>query len=74
MNSDIETLASWIAGFKRGHDRLEQLRIKEIRESDIVKSISAFDLAFESAKELGLPRKPRALTKCERVLLSVENE
>ena len=72
MNSDIETLASWIAGFKRGNDRLEQLRIKEIRESDIVKSISAFDLAFESAKQLGISREARMLSKCERVLLSVE--
>lgn len=72
MNSDIETLRSWIEGFRRGHDRLEELRIKEIRESNIVTSISAFDLAFESAKQLGLPREARALTKCERILLSVE--
>lgn len=72
VNSDIEPLGSWIAGFKRGHDRLEELRMKEIRESDIVTSISAFELAFESAKKLGLPREARSLSKVERILLSVE--
>ena len=72
MNSDIETLAAISAGYRRGHDRLEELRIKEIRESDIVTAFSSFDQAFKSALMLATPRETRGLSKLERVLFGVD--
>lgn len=75
MNSvkpHIETLAAISAGYRRGHKRLEQLRIKDIRESNTELALQAFDIAYKSTKERPLARKTFGLTKLQRVLFGVD--
>jgi len=54
MKTDVERM---IRGFENGREQLEKLRIKTIRESDIVRQAPAFDTAFMSAKFTGF-KKP----------------
>lgn len=72
VNSDIETLAAISAGYKRGSDRLEKQRIKDIRESNTELALESFNLAFKSAMRLPLIRETYALTKLQRVLFGVD--
>lgn len=74
MNPNVETLAAWSAGWKRAGNRLGKLRIKAIRESDISKSLSSFDLAFKSAMKLALPRKIAVLNDLQKIFLMKNND
>ncbi len=73
MNSDIETLAAISAGYRRASDRFEALRIEEIRASDVMEAMPAFDLAFKSALFLAKPGTTVGLTKLQRVLFGVDS-
>lgn len=72
MNSDIETLAAISAGYRRGSERLEEQRIKDIRESNTAMALESFDLAFKSAMRFPLVRETFGLTKIQRVLFGVD--
>jgi len=48
-DTEAEQIRQWLDNWKRASETLEQLRIKEIRESDVIDAIPAFDDAFESA-------------------------
>lgn len=72
MNSDIETLAAISAGFKRGEARLEEQRIKDIRESNTELALQSFDLMFKSALLHPTEKKTVALSKLQRVLFGVD--
>jgi len=72
MNSDIESMAAIMRGFRNGHERLEALRIKEIRESDITVQLTLFNGLFEASLTSGIPRKPYGLSKAMRVYFGVE--
>jgi hypothetical protein len=68
MGGDTENLVAWMKGFRNGHKMLERLRIRRIRESDIVKEISSFDLAFKSAIAIGPPKPITGLVDLQRKL------
>ena len=75
MKPHIADLIAWQNGFRRAHERLEALRIKEIRGSDIVTDLPSFDLAFKSALYLsapGTPEKTIGLTKLQRALFGLK--
>lgn len=72
MNSDTEMLASISAGYRRGFARLEELRLKEIRESNIVTALPAFDMAFKSALLLEPQSETVGLTRLQRVLFGID--
>ncbi len=72
MNPDIESLAAIMRGYKNGSEKLEALRIKEIRESDIRIQLPHFNGLFESALALGIARKPYGLSKAMRVYFGVD--
>lgn len=72
MNPNMESLAAISAGYRRGAKRLEELRRKDIRESNIAESISAFDLAFRMALQTAGKRETVPLGKAQRVLFGIE--
>ncbi len=72
MNSDTETLAAISAGYRTANVRFEKLRIKDIRESNVLDAIPSFDLAFKSALLLAVPDVTVGLTKLQRVLFGVD--
>jgi hypothetical protein len=72
MNSDIEMLSAISAGYRRAADRLESLRIKDIRESDTAAALQSFDLAFRSIMKNPMHRRTYPLTKAQRRFLGVD--
>ncbi len=68
MNSDIQSLAAISAGYRREAGRLEELRIKDIRESDAIRAMQSLDLAFKFAIKHASERRTKGLTKAQRVL------
>lgn len=48
-NTEAEQIRQWRDNWKRASKTLEELRIKDIRETDVIDAIPAFDDAFESA-------------------------
>lgn len=72
MNSDIKMLSAISAGYKRGKDRLEALRVKEIRESDVKMQIASFNGLFEHALATAVERKPYPLSKALRTFLAID--
>ena len=68
MSGDTENLIAWMKGFRNGHEVFEKLRIQRIRESDIVKEIASFDIAFKSAMIIGSPRPLTGLVDLQRKL------
>lgn len=72
MKSDVSDIVAIMRGFRDGQDRLEQLRMKEIRESSIVRSLPLFTGVFRMAIKDQLPRRPVALSKTLRMYLGVE--
>lgn len=72
MNPNMDTLAAIAAGYRRGAERLEELRRKDIRESNIVESMPAFDLAFRMALQRAALRKAIPLSKAQRVLFGID--
>ncbi|HMT06620.1 MAG TPA: hypothetical protein PKA82_01345 [Pyrinomonadaceae bacterium] len=71
---DLPDLIRWKRGFERGAERLEEIRRKEIRESDISKCYFKWDGFFEHAKEQKFPRKTYLLSKAMRVFLGVDRK
>lgn len=67
MNPDIESMAAIMRGFRNGHDRLEALRIKEIRESDIVREAPILNGMFRSAKYLGISKPVTGLVELAKL-------
>lgn len=72
VNSDIESLKAIAAGFKRAGDRLEKLRIKDIRESNTATALQSFNLAFKTAIKSGMIKETFPLTKAQRRLFGVD--
>lgn len=72
MNSDTASLAAIANGFRIGRERLEALRIAEIRESDIRLQLPSFNGLFEHALRNGLARQPKPLGKAMRVFLKID--
>jgi hypothetical protein len=72
MNSDLQTLSAISAGYKRAASRLEQLRIKDISESDTAKAIQAFDLAFKSCMRNPVLRPTYPLNKAQRIFFGID--
>ena len=74
MKPLIADLIAWQNGFRRAHARLEALRVREIRESDIVRDLPSFDVAFKSALYLrpGAPDETVGLTKLQRALFGLK--
>ena len=71
-NPDIDSLAAIMRGYKNGHARLEELRIKEIRASDIVKSLPLFNSLFRMAVKNQIRTHPAPLTRQMRAYLGVD--
>ena len=71
MNPDIQSRIAMMRGFKESETRLHTLRVKEIRESDIITQLSSFDGLFELSLTGGIPRSPYALSKSMRVFFGV---
>ena len=71
-NSDIQSLAAISAGYRCGAARLEELRIKDIRESDTIRAVQSFDLAFKFALKHSVERRTVGLTKAQRILFGAE--
>lgn len=72
MRNDAEMLAMMSLGFRRGAERLEALRRKDIRESDPLTSIPMFDGLFEMALERAVESAPTPLSTAQRVLFGVD--
>ena len=72
MNSDIETLAAISAGYRRGHDRLEELRIRDIQNSDTEGALRSFDLIYKTSLQHPVERATVGLTKLQRVLFGID--
>jgi len=72
VNSDIETLAAISAGYRRGHDRLEELRIRDIQNSNTESALRSFDLIYKTTRKHPVERKTVGLTKLQRVLFGID--
>lgn len=57
MDDEQEKLRAWVKGWEETGKVLEELRRKEIRESNLADSIRSFDVALKSALWLE-PAKP----------------
>ena len=71
MKSDDNDIAAMMRGYRNGHSRLEELRIKEIRKSDIVKTLPLFDRLFRMAIDNQIRTRPTPLSKQMRAYLGV---
>ena len=49
MEKAADRIKEWAENWKRAAARPEELRIKEIRTSIVIESLSSFDTAFRSA-------------------------
>ena len=58
MKTDVERM---ISGFESSREQLEKLRIRTIRESNIVRQAPVFDAAFQSAKFTGFTKPQTGL-------------
>ncbi|NOT47341.1 MAG: hypothetical protein HOP17_06275 [Acidobacteria bacterium] len=72
MNSDIKMLIAIAAGYKTAAPRLEQLRIKEIKDSKTADALRSFDLAFKSIIKNPMDRKTYPLSKAQRVFFGID--
>lgn len=72
MKPDVTSLANIARGFEKGRERLSELRVREIRESDFRVDKSLFDGLFESALKLGSPRLRYPLSNVLRLYLGVD--
>lgn len=57
MKKGDEATKRWLDNWREVNNKLEELRIKEIRENDVTESIASFDIAFKSALWLS-PNNP----------------
>lgn len=71
MKANVDSIVAVMAGYKSGHDRLEEIRIKEIRESDVVRDAPTFGIAFESAKFLGIDKPITGLGELGKILAKI---
>ena len=72
MKSDVNDIVALMRGYRNGHDRLEELRAKEIRESDIVQSLPLFNGLFRMAIKNQIKRRPTPLSLQMRAYLGVD--
>lgn len=74
MKSDVSDILAIAGGYRRGHDRLEQLRFKEIREAKVVVSLPLFTTAFRMAiaNQNSDRNRPAPLSKTLRRYLGVD--
>ena len=72
MKSDVSDIVAMVRGYKSGHLRLEALRAKEIRESDIVHSLPLFNGLFRMAIKNQKLERPAPLTLLMRAYLGVD--
>jgi len=72
MKSGANDIVWMMRGYDNGRERFEQLRAKEIRESDIVKSLPLFDSLFRMAIKNQINTPPTPLTKQMRAYLGVD--
>jgi len=68
MNPDIQSLAAIMRGYENGHETLEALRIKEIRESDIIHDGPILNGMLRSAKFIGISKPITGLVELRRLL------
>jgi len=71
MKPNIADVLAWSEGFRIAHDKLEEIRFREIRESDIVRDAPAFTLAFESANFLGISKPMTGLGNLSKLLAKI---
>lgn len=72
MNSDIENLAKLAQSYRENRLRLEELRRREIRESDIKNQAESFAGLFEMSVNQGISRRPQPLSNAMRVFLGIK--
>lgn len=72
MNSDLQMLSMISAGYKRAAERLELLRVKDIRESNTDAALRSFDLAFRSIMQNPIDRETYPLNKAQRLFFGVD--
>ena len=68
MKPDVSDIVAFMRGFRDGNERLEQLRIERIRNSDILIDGPILQDAFESAKFLGYKKPTSGLVELRRLL------
>ena len=72
MKSDENDIVSMMRGYDNGRERFADLRARDIRESDIVKSLSLFDSLFKMAIKNQINTRPTPLSKQMRAYLGVD--
>jgi len=65
MNDDREKLRAWVKGWEKTGKFLEELRRKEIRESNLAESILILSDACESALYLSSPQPTSGLIEMQ---------
>jgi hypothetical protein len=71
-DTEKEQMRHWLDNWKRASETLEELRVKEIRESDISESILAFDTAFKAAIWHSPPSSTSGLVEFQKKLLRLK--
>lgn len=72
VNRNIESLARISAGFRNGVERLEEMRRRDIRLSDLKTAIPLFELSFKLALRDAADRRPIPLSKPLRVIYGID--
>ena len=66
--NEKERLEQWATAWQTAGKKLEELRIKEIRNADTQQAILNLDSAFLSALKLNRPRPTSGLIEFRRIL------
>ena len=72
MKPDVSSLVKLALGYEKGRERLAELRVHEIRESNFAQDKAMFDGLFESALQLSVPRKTYPMSASLRVYFGVD--
>ncbi|CAN5344618.1 hypothetical protein BH10ACI3_BH10ACI3_13510 [soil metagenome] len=68
MKSDVSDIVAIMRGFRDGHETLDRLRKKRIRESDILVDGPILSGALDSAKFLGITKPISGLVELRSLL------
>ena len=68
MIPNVDSMIAIMLDNRNGRERFEALRIKEIRESDILKEGWAFNGTLESARYLGATKPMTGLVELRKIL------
>ncbi len=71
MKDNGDQLKNWVKAWENTSKKLEELRIKEIKNADTAQAILNLDLAFQSAIRLNKPRKSSGLVIFQQLLKKV---